>query len=148
MATKVAPKKAAAKPAPAKKPAAKVAAKPAPAKKPAPKAPAQPAPAKKPAPAKVDLKTKAGLIATIADAAGISKAQAEKGYAAFIALAYKNAKAKEGYVVPGLCKIAIKERKARTGHNPRTGAAIKIPKAKILKVKALKVASDAVLGKK
>ena len=137
MATKVAPKKAAAKPAPAKKPAAKVAAKPAPK-----------APAKKPAPAKVDLKTKAGLIATIADAAGISKAQAEKGYAAFIALAYKNAKAKEGYVVPGLCKIAIKERKARTGHNPRTGAAIKIPKAKILKVKALKVASDAVLGKK
>ena len=131
MATKAAPKKVAAKPAPAKK-----------------AAPAKAAPAKKPAPAKVDLKTKAGLIATIADAAKISKAQAEAAYGAFLALAYKNAKAKEGYVVPGLCKIVIGERKARTGHNPQTGAAIKIPKAKILKVKALKVAKDAVLGKK
>lgn len=130
----------AAKPAP--KAAPKAAAKPAKAAKAAPKA------AAKPAPAKVDPKTKAGLIATIADAAKISKVQASAAYDAFLALAYKCAKAKEGYIVPGLCKLVIGERKARTGKNPQTGATIKIPKAKILKVKALKVAKDAVLGKK
>lgn len=122
-----------------------MATKKAPAKK---AAPAKAAPAKKPAPAKVDLKTKAGLIGAIADAAKISKVQAAAAYDAFLAVAYKCAKAKEGYTVPGLCKIVIGERKARTGKNPQTGATIKIPKAKILKVKALKVAKDAVLGKK
>ena len=131
MATKKAPAKAAAKPAPAKKPAPKAA-----------------APAKKAAPAKIDTTTKAGLIAAIAEAAKITKAQAEAGYAAFIAAAYKNAKAKEGYVVPGICKLVISERKARIGHNPQTKEAIKIPKKKVLKAKALKVATDAVLGKK
>lgn len=134
MAKKVAPKAAAKVAKPAK----------AAAKKPAPKAAAKPAPKK----AAVDLKTKAGLIATVADAAKITKAQAEAAYDAFLALAYKNAKAKEGYTVPGLCKIQVAERKARTGHNPRTGAAIKIPKAKVVKVKALKPAKDAILGKK
>lgn len=131
----------------AKKPVAK-AAKPAPkaapkAAKPAPKA-AKPA---KPAPAKVDLKTKAGLIATMADAAKITKAQAAAAYDAFLGVAYKCAKAKEGYTVPGLCKLVVGERKARTGVNPVTKAKIKIPKAKILKVKALKAAKDAVLKK-
>lgn len=132
----------------AKKPVAK-AAKPAPkaapkAAKPAPKA-AKPA---KPAPAKVDLKTKAGLIAAMADAAKITKVQAAAAYDAFLGVAYKCAKAKEGYTVPGLCKLVVGERKARTGVVPGDPTKkIKIPKAKILKVKALKAAKDAVLKK-
>lgn len=92
--------------------------------------------------------TKAGLIAAIAEGAQITKVQAAAAYDAFLAVAYKCAKAKEGYTVPGLCKIVIGERKARMGKNPQTGAAIKIPKAKVLKIKALKAAKDAIIGKK
>ncbi|MBR3085793.1 MAG: HU family DNA-binding protein [Kiritimatiellae bacterium] len=135
-------KKVAAKPAPKAVKAAKPAPK---AAKPAPKAPAK-APAK--AAAKVDITTKAGLIATIAEQAKISKAQAADAFAAVLAVAYKAAKAKEGYTLPGLVKLQIAERKARTGRNPITHAAIKIPKTKIVKVKVLKAAKDAILGKK
>ncbi len=114
--------------------------------KPAAKAPAK-APAK-PAPKKIDTTTKAGLLDAIADAAKISKAQAKVAYETFLAAAYKGAKAKEGYVVPGLGKLIIGERKARKGRNPATGAEIKIPKAKILKFRVAKAAKDAVIGKK
>jgi len=135
-------KKVAAKPAPKAVKAAKPAPK---AAKPAPKAPAK-APAK--AAAKVDIKTKAGLIATIAEQAKINKVQAADAFAAVLAVVYKAAKAKEGYTLPGLVKLQIAERKARTGRNPITKAAIKIPKTKIVKVKVLKAAKDAILGKK
>ena len=139
-------KKVAAKPAPKAVKAAKPAPK---AAKPAPKAPAKaPAKAAAKAPAKVDITTKAGLIATIAEQAKISKAQAADAFAAVLAVAYKAAKAKEGYTLPGLVKLQIAERKARTGRNPITHAAIKIPKTKIVKVKVLKAAKDAILGKK
>ncbi len=132
----------------AKKPVAKAAAKPA-AKAPcktACKAPAKPA--AKPVAKKIDTTTKAGLLEAIADAAKITKKQAADAYAAFLAAAYKNAKAKEGYMVPGLGKLIMGERKARKGRNPLTGAEIKIPKAKILKFRVAKAAKDAVIGKK
>lgn len=92
--------------------------------------------------------TKSGLIDAIAAAAGITKVQAKAAYEAVVQVAYKGAKAKEGYTLPGLCKFVIGERKARSGINPLTKEKIKIPKSKILKVKVVKAAKDAVLGKK
>ncbi len=115
-----------------------------PAKKPAPakKAPAKKAPAKK-APAKVVAMTKAAILAEIATKAGITKKQAEDAYATLLAIAY--AGAKNGITLPGLVKLSIGKRAARIARNPRTGAEIKVPAAKVVKAKVLKALKDGAL---
>jgi DNA-binding protein HU-beta len=54
--------------------------------------------------------------------------------------------AKNGFVLPGLGKLVLVQRKARTGRNPATGAVIKIPAKKVVKFKVSKTAKDAILG--
>ena len=46
--------------------------------------------------------------------------------------------------LPGIGKLSVGERAARTGRNPQTGEAIQIAAAKTIKFKALKVLKDAV----
>lgn len=108
-------------------------------KKPAAKPAAKPAPKK--AAAKVPT-TKAAILDQIKDKAGISKAQAAAAYEEIVKIAYAGAKLPAGITLPGLCKISVGKRAARTGHNPKTGAAIKIPAAKVIKIKALKALKD------
>ncbi len=60
------------------------------------------------------------------------------------ALAYKEAK--NGFVVPGLGKLVLVQRKARMGRNPATGETIKIPAKKAVKFKVSKAAKDSILG--
>ena len=111
-----------------KKPAAKPAAK----------------PAKKAAKVVVPT-TKGAIIAEIAAKAGITKAQADAAYATLLAIAYAGAKLPAGITLPGLAKLSVGKRAARTGVNPKTKEKIKIPAAKIVKVKALKALKDGVL---
>ena len=111
-----------------KKPAAKPAAK----------------PAKKAAKVVVPT-TKGAILAEIAAKAGITKAQAEAAYGTLLAIAYAGAKLPAGITLPGLAKLSIGKRAARTGVNPKTKEKIKIPAAKIVKVKALKALKDGVL---
>jgi len=59
-------------------------------------------------------------------------------------LAYKEAK--NGFTFPGLGKLVLVERKARTGRNPATGEMIKIPAKKVVKFKVAKAAKDNILG--
>ncbi|MCL2219449.1 MAG: HU family DNA-binding protein [Chitinispirillia bacterium] len=59
-------------------------------------------------------------------------------------LAYKEAK--NGFTVPGLGKLVLVQRKARTGRNPATGAVIKIAAKKVVKFKVAKAAKDNILG--
>ena len=59
-------------------------------------------------------------------------------------LGYKEAK--KSFTFPGLGKLVVVNRKARTGRNPATGEAIKIPAKKTLKFRIAKAAKDAVLG--
>jgi hypothetical protein len=56
--------------------------------------------------------------------------------------------AKKGFTLPGLGKLVLVNRKARTGRNPATGEAIKIPAKKVLKFRIAKAAKDAILGAK
>ncbi len=91
--------------------------------------------------------TKAGILAEIATKAGITKAQAEAAYNTLLAIAYAGAKKADGITLPGLGKISVGKRAARTGRNPATGATIKIPAAKVVKIKVLKALKDGVLGK-
>ncbi len=90
-------------------------------------------------------KTKAQIIVAIAEEAQITKAQAAAALASLTAMAYKGAKAAEGFTIPGIGKLIKVQRKARTGRNPATGEAIKIKAKKTLKFRIAKAAKDAVL---
>ncbi len=87
--------------------------------------------------------TKSAIISGVADAAEISKKQAVAALDALVAMAYKGAK--DGFVVPGLGKLVLVKRAARTGRNPATGATIQIPAKKVVKFRVAKAAKDAIL---
>lgn len=86
--------------------------------------------------------TKTQIVAKLAEKADISKKQATEVLAGLVELAYKEAK--NGFTLPGLGKLVVVARKARTGRNPATGATIKIPAKKVLKFRIAKAAKDAI----
>jgi DNA-binding protein HU-beta len=91
-------------------------------------------------------KTKTQIIAAIAEAAGISKVQAKESLEALVQMAYKGAKSKDGFTIPGVGKLIKQKRKARWGRNPATGEKIKIKAKTVLKFRISKAAKDSVVG--
>jgi len=89
-------------------------------------------------------KTKSEVIKGIAEAAEITKKQAATALEALVKMAYKGAK--EGFMVPGLGKLVLVNRKARKGRNPATGEIIDIPAKKVVKFRVAKVAKVAILS--
>jgi len=89
-------------------------------------------------------KTKSEIIAGIAEATEITKKQATAALEALVTMAYKGAKDK--FVIPGLGKLVLVNRKARIGRNPATGATIKIPAKKVVKFRIAKAAKEAILN--
>ena len=86
---------------------------------------------------------KSELIDQIAQSADLSKAAAGRALDATIA-AVKVALKKGGTVsLVGFGTFAVGKRAARTGRNPRTGAAIKIKAAKVPKFRPGKALKDA-----
>lgn len=90
--------------------------------------------------------TKSQILNFIAEEAEVSKKTVAQVLEALTNLAYKEAK--KGFTVPGLGKLVLVQRKARTGRNPMTGAAIKIPAKKVVKFRIAKAAKDSILGAK
>ncbi|RII30808.1 MAG: DNA-binding protein HU [Geobacter sp.] len=70
---------------------------------------------------------KADLVAKMAVAADITKAQAEKALNSFIAETTVALKAGDKVTLVGFGTFSAVTRKARTGRNPQTGKALKIP---------------------
>lgn len=90
--------------------------------------------------------TKSQIAAEIAEKSGISKRQAVDILQTIADLAYKNAK--NSFTLPGLGKLVLVNRKARTGRNPATGETIQIPAKKVVKFRVAKACKDMVLGNK
>ena len=90
--------------------------------------------------------SKSQLAAAIAEKAEISKKQATEILGIIAELAYKNAK--NTFTLPGLGKLKLKNRAARVGRNPATGATIQIPAKRVVKFQVAKAAKDAILGTK
>jgi DNA-binding protein HU-beta len=90
--------------------------------------------------------SKSQIAQEIAAKAGITKKAAVEILDFIAELAYKNAK--NTFVLPGIGKLVLVNRKARMGRNPATGEAIKIPAKKVVKFRVAKAAKDAILGKK
>ena len=64
------------------------------------------------------------------------------------ALAVKEAKKSGAFVIPGIGKVVLSNRKARMGRNPQTGEPIKIAAKRVVRIRAVKVLKDAILGGK
>ena len=90
--------------------------------------------------------TKSQIADHIAGKAGITKKAAGELLENLAALAYKEAK--NTFVLPGIGKLVLANRKARMGRNPQTGEAIKIPAKRVVKFRVAKAAKDAILGKR
>jgi len=88
--------------------------------------------------------TKTQIIAKIAEDADITKVQAKAALESLVTQAYKGAKSKDGFTIPGLGKLIKVKRKARMGRNPATGETIKIKAKTVLKFRIAKAAKDAI----
>ena len=88
--------------------------------------------------------TKADLVNSIAEKAGLSKADAEKALKAFTDAVTDALKAGEKVSLVGFGTFSVGDRAARQGQNPQTGAKIEIPAARVPKFKAGKALKDAV----
>jgi len=88
--------------------------------------------------------TKTQIIAKIAEDADITKVQAKAALESLVTQAYKGAKSKDGFTIPGIGKLIKVKRKARMGRNPATGETIKIKAKTVLKFRIAKAAKDAI----
>ncbi|HEY0973670.1 MAG TPA: HU family DNA-binding protein [Solimonas sp.] len=85
---------------------------------------------------------KTELINAIADKADISKADAGRAVDAFFEVVGKALKKKDKVSLVGFGTFLVRERAARTGRNPKTGATIKIKASKNPSFKAGKGLKD------
>ena len=87
--------------------------------------------------------TKGELLTYMAKKSGLSKKATGEFIQELVALSYKEAK--KAFVLPGLGKLVLVDRKARLGRNPKTGETIQIPAKKVVKFRIAKQAKDAIL---
>ena len=90
--------------------------------------------------------TKSAIIGHLAQKSNLSKKQVVELMDQLLSLATKEAK--NVFVVPGLGRLVLANRKARMGRNPQTGEPIKIPAKRVVKFRLSKSLKDTVLGKK
>ena len=87
---------------------------------------------------------KADLINALAAKNEISKKDAEKAVNAVLWLIEEALKKREKVQIMGFGSFEVKERAARTGKNPATGATIQIPASKAVVFKAGKALKDSI----
>lgn len=91
---------------------------------------------------------KAELIATISEAAGITKVQANAALDSFTAAVQKTLKKDDKVTLVGFGTFSVSKRQARKGRNPQTGDAIKIAAKNVAKFKPGKDLSTFLNAKK
>jgi DNA-binding protein HU-beta len=91
--------------------------------------------------------TKAELIDAVADAAGVSKADAERTLGAFFDHVVAATKKGEKVAWPGFGSFSTTKRSARTGRNPQTGAPVQIKASTAMKFTASSTLKSALNSK-
>jgi len=84
------------------------------------------------------------LVAAIAEAANLTKKDAEGAINAFVDVVTAELKKGEKVQLVGFGTFEVSKRNSREGRNPKTGASIKIKASKAPKFKAGKALHDAV----
>ena len=87
---------------------------------------------------------KAELITAMAAKADLTKEQSTAALAALLSTITETLTAEGKLAIPSLGTFEIKERAARTGHNPRTGETVEIAAKKVPTFKPAKALKDAV----
>jgi DNA-binding protein HU-beta len=87
---------------------------------------------------------KSDLVAKVATASGLTKANAERAIEATFASITHALKKREEVRLIGFGTFAVVQRAATEGRNPRTGAKIKIPAKRLPKFRPGKQLKDAV----
>ena len=87
--------------------------------------------------------SKAQLVAAIAEKGGLTQKAGRELLDYLAALAYKHAK--DTFSLPGIGKLMVVNRKARTGRNPATGETIQIPAKRDVKFRVAKACKEAIL---
>jgi len=87
---------------------------------------------------------KSELIEAVADSADLSKADATKAVDGVVEAITNSLKNGDQVTLVGFGTFLVRDRAARTGRNPRTGAAIEIAAAKVPAFKAGKALKDSV----
>jgi DNA-binding protein HU-beta len=98
--------------------------------------------------AEVKKLTQTQVLKELAAACEISNKQAKAVVEKLVELAIRETKKNGLFILPGVGRLKKVERKARTGRNPATGAAIKIPAKKVVKLTLAKSLKDAIVPPK
>ena len=86
---------------------------------------------------------KAEFVGSIAEASGLTKADAERAVEAMFDTIKNALKSGDSVSLVGFGTFVVRSRAARTGRNPRTGDEIKIAASKVPAFKAGKALKDA-----
>ena len=87
---------------------------------------------------------KGEFVGAVADAAEMTKADAERAVEAVFKVVKKALKSGDSISLVGFGTFSVRKRAARTGRNPRTGDTIKIKASKVPEFKAGKGLKDAI----
>lgn len=88
---------------------------------------------------------KSELIGALAEKSGLTRKDAEAALNAFTAVVAETLKSGEKIQLTGFGSFEVRERAARKGHNPATGAEIDIPASKVPAFKAGKALKEAIV---
>jgi len=91
---------------------------------------------------------KSELFSHFAERFEMKRTQARDFFDELAMLCEKELKRSGEFVLPGMVKLVVQKRKARTGRNPATGEPIKIPAKTVVKARIIKQLKDSVLPKK
>jgi DNA-binding protein HU-beta len=89
--------------------------------------------------------TKSELLQGLADKLGKTRKEVSEFLDALVMMAYQTTKKEGEFTLPGLGKMVKKNRPARMGRNPATGASIQIPAKTVVKFRLAKAAKEAIL---
>ncbi|HWR53874.1 MAG TPA: HU family DNA-binding protein [Bryobacteraceae bacterium] len=92
--------------------------------------------------------TQTALVKELAGACEVNNKCAKQFVTSFAEIAVRETKKNGVFVIPGIGRLVRLERKARTGRNPATGEAIKIPAKKVVKFRVAKSVKDAIVPPK
>jgi DNA-binding protein HU-beta len=92
--------------------------------------------------------TQSQMVRELAETNQLPTKAAREFVASFAELAVRETKKNGMFVIPGIGRLVRVERKARTGRNPATGEAIKIPAKKVVKFRVAKAVKDAIVPPK
>lgn len=89
---------------------------------------------------------KSELFSHFAERFDIKRAQAREFFDELQQLSESELKRSGEFSLPGVVKLVVQRRKARTGRNPATGETIQIPAKTVVKARIAKQVKDSVLS--